>query len=181
MASALYQSLSLYPDRVKSQRRMPLAFFLRFALVPVAVGVCYLFPWHGLRSLTADANVALDRLLGVNWARLSADTVSWHGVLYQYVISCTFADVLCGAIPLVWNLRRSILWNVAYLLAMGAGMFAFNIFRLSVSDAIFAAGISWAVAHSVISGISYFAVWVWLWESHSPQWRQPWQAASQAG
>ncbi len=160
---------------------MPLAFFLRFALVPVAVGVCYLFPWHGLRSLTADANVALDRLLGVNWARLSADTVSWHGVLYQYVISCTFADVLCGAIPLVWNLRRSILWNVAYLLAMGAGMFAFNIFRLSVSDAIFAAGISWAVAHSVISGISYFAVWVWLWESHSPQWRQPWQAASQAG
>jgi hypothetical protein len=35
--------------------------------------------------------------------------------------------------------------------------------RLSISDVLFAAGMSWDVAHNLISGISYFAVWMVIW------------------
>lgn len=139
-----------------------------------------MLPWHWLEALTADFNTGLDRFLGVPWTRLSSNTVTWHGVVYEYVISCTFADVWCGAIPLVWNLRRKVLWNVGYIALMALGMFAFNIFRLSVSDYVFALGVPWSLAHSVVSGISYFVVWIWLWESHSDKWFQKTEAVRSA-
>ena len=175
---ALRSTAPLSSPSASSRRLLPPALLLRFALVAAAVGICYLLPWHWLEALTADFNTALDRILGIPWTRLSPDTVAWNGVVYEYVISCTFADVWCGAIPLVWNLRRSLLWNAGYLAVMAAGMFAFNIFRLSLSDYVFAMGVPWSLAHSVVSGIAYFSVWVWLWERHSDKWFHRNKAAS---
>ena len=143
--------------------------FIRLALVPLCVGICYLFSWHFLRSLTADLNVGFDSLLGLHLERVSAEYVAWHGVLYRYVVACTMVDVWFGSLPLVWNPHRTVGQNLGWLAAFAVGSFAFNIFRLSLSDLIFSRGVSWNLAHNALSGAAYFVVWLWLWNNrHSP-------------
>jgi hypothetical protein len=93
--------------------------------------------------------------------------VAWHDIRYKYRIACTFADVWCGAIPLMWNLRKSVLANIAYVLGVGVVMVAFNVARLSFSDVLFARGLSWDLAHNVVSGISYYLVWLWIWRTRT--------------
>ena len=105
----------------------------------------------------------LDALAGVFLQRIGPETVMFRGQVYRYVIACTFADVFCGAIPLLWDLRSTVLRNLALLAAFAVVLFAFNIFRLSLSDALFAHGVSWNLGHNVVSGFAYFAVWSWLW------------------
>jgi hypothetical protein len=140
---------------------------LRFALVAVAVGVCYLFEWRWLRVVTLQLNALLDGLAGIHLQRIGFDTVEWRGAIYKYQIACTLADVWCGAIPLVWNLRKSVLRNIVYVLGVGAAMMAFNVVRLSFSDVLFARGMSWDLAHNVVSGISYYLVWMWIWHTRT--------------
>jgi hypothetical protein len=149
------------PSRSESQSR---ALVIRFALAALAVGISYLFRWESLRFLTSEANLTFDLLAGIHLQRISADTVMWKGVLYRYENSCTFVDVWFGSISLLWNVRRNLVWNVGFMAVVAAAMFCFNVFRLSVSDVLFAAGLPWDLAHNVISGISYFLVWVWIWK-----------------
>lgn len=144
-------------------------FLVRALLAAAAVALCYQFRWDHLRFLTAGLNLRLDALAGVTLQRVSPDTVLWKGQVYRYVIACTFADVWCGAIPLVWDRSRTILRNVVRVLAIGIVLIAFNVFRLSVSDVLFAAGIPWDLAHGVIGGLAYFAVFVWIWKHRT--WR----------
>jgi hypothetical protein len=145
------------------------ALVIRFSLAALAVGLSYLFRWESLRFLTSEANLRLDLLVGIHLQRLSADTVMWKSVLYRYENPCTFVDVWFGSIPLLWNVRRTLPWNVGFMGAVAAAMFCFNVFRLSVSDALFAAGLPWNIAHNVISGISYFVVWMWIWNRLTKQ------------
>lgn len=140
---------------------------MRFSLVAVAVGLCYVFDWHWLRSLTCELNLRLDSLAGVNLERLSDTSVLYRGAIYNYVIACTFADVWCGAIPLLWDLRRSVVRNLTLIFVFGGALLAFNIVRLSFSDVLFAESIPWDLAHNVISGICYFAIWEWIWRRRS--------------
>jgi hypothetical protein len=140
---------------------------IRFALVAVAVGVCYLFEWRWLRWLTAELNVRLDALAGVHLERVSPDEVMWRGALYKYVVACTFADVWCGAIPLLWGVQHSVRRNVGVLLGFAAALVCFNAVRLSFSDVMFAAGVAWDLAHNVVSGVCYFVIWTWIW-NHRP-------------
>ncbi|HVO61663.1 MAG TPA: hypothetical protein VMT53_12045, partial [Terriglobales bacterium] len=93
----------------------------------------------------------------------SGDAVMWKGVVYRYVNACTFVDVCFGSVPLLWNIRHSLVRNLSFMGTVALGMFCFNVCRLSFSDILFAAGVPWDVAHNVISGISYFLVWVWIW------------------
>jgi len=144
---------------------------LRFALVAAAVCVCYLFEWHWLRWLTAEFNSRLDLLAGVHLQRISYDTVAYNGKVYKYVIACTFADVWCGAIPLLWSLRASVSRNLYLIAIFTVGLFAFNVVRLSISDVLFAAGLSWDLAHNVLSGVAYYLIWRWIWA------RRPWGQA----
>jgi hypothetical protein len=154
-------------------------FVVRVALAAAAVVLCYQFRWDLLRFVVSELNLRLDALMGVTLQRMSADTVMWHGQLYRYVIACTFADVWCGAIPLIWDLRRlggppkQVLlgWghNFARILVFGVVLIAFDAFRLSVSDVLFAAGVPWDLAHGIVGGLAYFAVWVWIWNHRS--WR----------
>jgi hypothetical protein len=136
---------------------------IRFALAALAVAFSYLFRWELLRFLTSEANLRLDLLAGIHLQRISADAVMWKGVVYRYVNACTFVDVWFGSIPLLWNTHRRVGWNLLFVFAVAAAMFCFNVFRLSLSDVLFAMGLPWDLAHNVISGISYFIVWIWIW------------------
>jgi hypothetical protein len=53
--------------------------------------------------------------------------------------------------------------NCGKLLSLCWGLGAAAKWTASISDVLFAAGISWDVAHNLISGISYFAVWMVIW------------------
>ena len=136
---------------------------VRFALVPLAVAICYCFEWRQLRFLTSEANLRLDLLAGISLQRLSYDTVTWRGALYRYENACTFVDVWFRCLPLLWHWGRGLIKNVLFFSGMALALFAFNVFRLSLSDSLFAAGLPWNVAHNVISGLAYFLVWVWVW------------------
>ncbi len=135
---------------------------VRLVLTAVAVLLCYQFQWNWLRYLTSEFNLRLDALVGVHLQRLTFDTVMWKGVTYRYVVACTMADVFCGAIPLIVNIQVGIKRNMQTLAWFAVGLFAFNVFRLSFSDAIFALGLNWNLAHNVVSGISYFLIWEWI-------------------
>jgi len=162
MASPVAENASALPGEHRGHLWSS-GLLIRFALVPLFVGFCYLFHWQFLRYLTSEANLRLDLLAGIHLQRLSADLVMWKGALYKYENACTFVDVFFGTIPLVWDWRRSIARNLGLLGVVAVAYFAFNVFRLTVSDILFAIGLPWDLAHNVISGISYFAVWVWIW------------------
>lgn len=132
---------------------------MRCLLAALAVAVCYCFQWDWLRRLTADGNVWLDSLAGVDLQRLSFDTVAWQGQLYHYAVACTFADVWCGSLAFLWRTEETLRRNAGVLAVWSVLLLLFNIFRLSLSDLLFAQGLSWNVAHNAVSGISYFAVW----------------------
>ncbi len=135
---------------------------LRIGLAGLAVAFCYCFHWTLLRYLTSEFNLRLDRLAGISLIRTSSDTVMWRGALYYYGNACTFVDVWCGAIPLIWNLRRTIFSNLATIAILAVVLFFYNVFRLSVSDVLFADGVPWYWSHGLIAGFSYFGVWLWV-------------------
>jgi hypothetical protein len=143
---------------------------VRTALAVMAVLICYRFEWQWLRYLTSEFNLRLDLLFGIVLQRVSADTVFWKGIYYQYQNACTFADVWCGAVPLLWNLRQSWRRNLVFLIWFSAALFTFNILRLTASDVLFNWGIPWSLAHEAFSGLAYFAVWIFIWE------RKAWQS-----
>ncbi len=159
-------SVALRARSAEDIRRLLFSEFgARFALVVVAVVVCYLFQWNWLRWITSELNLRLDVVFGVHLQRLTFDTVAWRGAVYRYVVACTFADVFCGAIPLLWNRHESVVSNVFSLVVFGELLIAFNVLRLSFSDVLFATGLSWNLAHNVVSGFSYFLVWKWIWQN----------------
>jgi hypothetical protein len=162
MASQAAENASVLPEEHR-KHLWTSGLLIRFALVPLFVGFSYLFRWEFLRYLTSEANLRLDLLAGIHLQRLSNDVVMWKGALYNYENACTFVDVYFGTIPLIWEWRRGIASNAALLAIVAVAYFAFNVFRLTVSDILFAVGLPWDLAHNVISGISYFAVWVWIW------------------
>ena len=142
-------------------------FVLRAGTSLIFVLVCYLFQWHWLRSATLEGNAAFDALMGVRLDRVASDAVFWNGSVYRYVISCTFADVWCGALAFLIDLRRSILCNFRRLAIFTVALFAFNITRLSLSDFFFAHRIPWVIAHDAFAGFCYYAVWQYLWRTRS--------------
>lgn len=135
---------------------------LRFLLAALAVLICYQFHWEWLRALTCDWNIRLDDLFGVHLQKIAFDTVVYRGATYRYAVACTMADAFCGALPLIWNTRRSIARNLGLIAAFAAVLFVFNISRLSFSDVLFAQGLSWNWAHNVVSGVTYFMLWEWI-------------------
>jgi hypothetical protein len=151
------------PDASRITQKQETA--IRFMLVAVAVLLCYQFRWDWLRYWTSELNLRLDALAGVHLQRLSHETVAWGGKIYNYSIACTFADVFCGSIPLLWNLRKNVGYNFGRIAIWALVLFVFNVVRLSFSDVMFAQGLSWDLAHNVVSGISYFLIWIYLWKN----------------
>jgi hypothetical protein len=140
-------------------RRQQLVWINQLLLVAAAVALCHCFQWTWLRALTQDANLAFDSWFGVYMQPLTPTTITFHGLTYSYQVSCTFVDVWCGLIPLLWFRFQSVLWNVCWLMLWAVSLFAFNITRLSLSDILFAYGVPWWLAHGIFSGICYYLVW----------------------
>jgi hypothetical protein len=132
---------------------------LRIVLSGIALLVCYSLQWYWLRAVTAQWNVRLDAVAGMHFEWLSYDTVAWHGRVFHYTIACAFADVWCAALPLVWDTRRRLWHNFAWIALFTPALFLYNIFRLSVSDVIYSTGVPWTLAHDLLSGFAYVPVW----------------------
>jgi hypothetical protein len=164
-------NLLTQPATVATEQAQPRRFrrelIIRVLLVAAAVGTCYCFKWQWLRYLTSEANIRIDALAGMHQVRVSIDTVWWNGIYYYYANACTFADVWCGAVPLVWDIRKRLIRNLALIAGLAVALFVFNVLRLSASDILFGAGVPWPLAHHVVGGLSYFVVWIWVWD-HSP-------------
>jgi exosortase/archaeosortase len=99
-------------------------------------------------------------------SRVSFDTILLGGQAFQFVIACTFVDVFMGSIPLLWDLKKSVLRNILWLIATAAVLFGFNVVRLEVAQVLYYRGVSWTMADEV-RGVAYFAVWLAIWRLRS--------------
>ena len=153
---------ALTRPRIPGLSRLPPELPRRLPFCALAVVLCYQFHWMALRFVTSEATLRFVTWLGYAGERLSAHQIAWNGQVFEYGIACTFADVFCGALPLLWVRRAGVLRNAEFVVAFAAGLFAFNLFRQAVTDLLFGAGVPWSLADNVIGGLSYFAVWVFL-------------------
>lgn len=153
------------------------ALLVRIALVPVFVALCYLLDWTWLRALTESTLLQLSVWLGVPMRPIGAGLVGLDGLRIEFVVACTMVDAFFGAIPLLWrtgrgfthsytDLVRSIredLWpNLLLLAAVFLGVFALNIFRLELGFVAFHRGVPWWLAHEVVAGFAYFALFLFI-------------------
>ena len=135
-------------------------FLLRAGLVPVTVGICYLFPWDGLRSLTTLLSVEMTGWAYPEWVRIGSDRAAFHGVVLHYTIACTLVDAWAGAIPLVWKTKSSPARNLGYLAALALLVFAVNTIRQASVNLLFGAGLPLKPVHDVLAASAYLLVWV---------------------
>jgi hypothetical protein len=146
---------------------------LRIGLVPLFVAVCYRYEWRAWRALVSGAVIALLHAAGAPARPLSFDTFAFHGGNFQVAISCTALDVFCGSIPLLWQWQQPVSRNFRFFAAYFLGLSAINLARLVVGFLLYSQAVSWLLAHEVMSGVFYFAVFLWIarrrgWSTHLP-------------
>ncbi|HEY7519192.1 MAG TPA: hypothetical protein VIE36_12940 [Methylomirabilota bacterium] len=154
LAAALARSPVASPLGVRLAWRLP--------LVALAVGLCYCFSWESLRLFTSEVALQFARGRGFEAHRLAPDTIAWSGETFNFGISCTFADVFCGAVPLLWRRPRGLRWNLALVASFGVVLTLFNLVRRCLTDSLFSAGIPWSLADEAIAGVAYLLVWIWV-------------------
>ena len=147
--------------------RLSREFLCRVGLVAVFVGTAYQLPWEWLRFLTSECVLRISASLGMASSRVSFDTILVGGHAFQFVIACTFVDVFMGSIPLLWDLKKSVLRNVLWLIVAATVLFGFNVVRLEVAQVLYYRGVPWTAADEVLGGLAYFAVWLAIWRLRS--------------
>ncbi len=135
-------------------------FLCRALLVTVLVILTHPFEWRWLRLLTAEAILRISPALGLATERVAFDTVRVQEHFCRFAISCTFADVFMGAIPLVWDVKKSVFGNLSTLAVAAVGLFVFNVLRLELGVFLFAHGSPRILADDILGGVAYFAVWM---------------------
>jgi hypothetical protein len=145
--------------------------WFRLALVPAFVVVCYLFDWWLLRAGTVTVLLWTSAWLHLPMHRAAADLIDLDGRMVQFGTACTMVDAFFGAIPLLW--RRSLAWgeNLARLVAIFAGVFALNIFRLESGFVAIHYGAPWWLAHECVAGVAYFCVFLFIMRERA--WEKP--------
>jgi hypothetical protein len=128
----------------------------------LAVVICYQFDWTWLRFISSEATLRFVSWFGYTGERLSSHLIAWNGERFEFGIACSFADVICGALPLLWIRNLGIVPNTALMVGAAAGLVAFNLLRQAAADMMFMTGLSWSVTDSIIGGLSYFAVWAFI-------------------
>jgi len=128
--------------------------------VTVLVILTHPFEWRWLRLLTAEAILRISPALGLATERVAFDTVRVQEHFCRFAISCTFADVFMGAIPLVWDVKKSVFGNLSTLAVAAVGLFVFNVLRLELGVFLFAHGSPRILADDILGGVAYFAVWM---------------------
>ena len=144
-------------------------FLFRACLVAVLVCTAHQFRWELLRFITSEAILHLSAFFGMATARVSFDTIWVQHAAFSFLVACTFADVIMGSIPLIWNNDKSLVVNSARLIAATTILFIFNVIRLEIGQILYSCGVSWTFADQVLGGISYFVVWLVIWRQRT--WR----------
>jgi hypothetical protein len=144
-------------------------FLCRAGLVAIFATIAHQLRWEWLQFLTSEAILRISASLGMATARMSVDTIRVQGQPFQFVIACTFVDVFMGSIPLLWDLKKSLLKNASWLVAAAMILFGFNVVRLEIGQVLYAHGASWTLADDVLGGFAYFTVWLFLW------WQRSWE------
>jgi len=139
----------------------------RGALAAAAIVGCRQYDWAPLRRCTTTLIVYLSNYLELSVLRVTPDSIELNSTLVQFVVSCTLIDAFCGAIPLLWNLSVSILFNLFRLAIIFVALFVLNIARLEAGFVAFAHGVPWVLAHEVVSGLTYFTLLVFVFTRHS--------------
>ena len=132
---------------------------VRVALVAALVILSHTLKWHCLRFVTSEAVRCFSNIIGLSAERVSFDTVRIDNTMFRFVVSCTFIDVFAGCIPLLWRRSDSLIRNMKRIVGAGFVLFSFNLFRLEMSQLLYASGVSWNLADQLVAGVSYFAVW----------------------
>ena len=135
----------------------------RSVLVAVLVILVHQFQWTGLRFATSEAILRMSARLGMGTARLSSDTIRVQAEFFQFVTACTFIDVFVGSIPLLWDLKQSLVRNFCRLTAAAVLLCGFNLLRLELGQILHAHHVPWTLAEDVLGGAAYFVVWIVLW------------------
>jgi hypothetical protein len=147
--------------------RLSREFLCRAALVALLATMAHQFRWDWLRFLTSESVLRISSLLGMPGARVSFDTMFVNGQFVQFVIACTFVDVYLGSVPLLWDLKKTLLSNLSRLIVIAFIFFGFNVVRLEIAQILYAHGVSWDLADGVVGGFAYFAVWLFIWRQRT--------------
>jgi hypothetical protein len=142
-------------------------FLCRAGLVALLATMAHQFRWDWLRFLTSEAILRISAFFGMAATRVSFDTLQMHGQFVQFVVACTFVDVYLGSIPLLWDLKKTLLSNLSCLIVIAILLFTFNVVRLEIAQILYAHGVSWDLADGVVGGFAYFAVWLFIWRQRT--------------
>lgn len=134
----------------------------RLPISAVLVVACLQFQWTWLRFVTSEASLRFALLRGYTVERLSPDVIAWGGHRFVFNTDCTFADVICGALPLLWIRHAGLARNGLVLLVVATGLYVFNLLRNLLVDTLFSAGLPWSITDQSIGALAYFLVWVFL-------------------
>ena len=135
---------------------------VRIALVLPFVLLCYEFEWMAWRSSVTSTFVAISQWMGIPVLPISPDSFLCHGHRYQFVISCTALDAFFGSIPLLWRWGKSVPVNLLFLSAYFLCLSVVNLVRLEFGFLLFLRGVPWWLSHEAMSGVFYFALFLWL-------------------
>lgn len=139
----------------------------RVGLVILFAAAAHQVTWQWLRFLTSELILRLSDFLNIRATRLSFDVIELQGERFRYLTSCTFVDVFIASIPLIWNVKASIVRNAAWVAVAGMALFNFNAVRLETAVLLHFHGIPWTIADGVLGGCSYFVVWLVIWYTRS--------------
>jgi len=97
--------------------------------------------------------------------RTAFDTIEVQGHMIQFVVACTFVELMLGIQPLLWRKDRAVSRNfMRIMLSMGA-LFAGNIVRIETAQILYGVGLPWVLAHDIPLGAIYFGLWVAVWHT----------------
>ena len=128
-------------------------------IVAGSVCLCYCFEWQWLKWLTAETLLHVANLCGLGARRIAWDVIEWQGTPIQFTTACTFVDVFFGAVPILWDKNSEVSRNLHRIAVAAVLLFILNIARLAFGFVLYTQGASWLVAHDVLGGFAYFAVW----------------------
>lgn len=169
--SSNLQSLPIEGTKKTTAREV----LLRLASVALCAATAHSCNWHYLTYGMSESVLRLSASVGIACQRVTNDTIVVRGEYFSIVTACTFADVYLGAVPLLWEMRKSIQANILRVFAFGLILFPLNVCRLEVAQLLHIVGVPWLLADEVLGGAAYFIVLRYLLKLHEwDQWLVQW-------
>lgn len=167
--SALCDPAPSEPSIAIMKESAPRGYVQLLLRVGLSLGLAFaahLFGWRWLRFADSEFVRWSWMLLGQTPVRWSFDTIEVRGTFFQFATSCTFIDVVLGAVPFLWKLELAPLRNAIFVVSVSIIFLGLNCLRLIVSQVVYACGAPWFVADGVFGGVSYFAAWLFLYSRY---------------